>query len=86
MNKMLQDLKANQSELKHVLESRFIEPLSALQDDLNKFQSLVEETLDLDEAGRGDFVVRPGFDEGLQGTQFDSIHYFLTDQRLTCFF
>ncbi|CAG7725813.1 unnamed protein product, partial [Allacma fusca] len=52
---------------KHVaLSSVFIEPLKLLQEDFAKFCSLIENTLDLQLADQGEFVVRPEFDSSLQ--------------------
>ncbi|KAL6266463.1 hypothetical protein P5V15_003311 [Pogonomyrmex californicus] len=43
------------------LKTMIIDPLKELIEDMNKFQQLVEQTIDLDAAEKGDFMVNPGF-------------------------
>lgn len=70
MNKMLEDLKAHESEKQHILKSWFIDPLDGLYEELTKFKELVESTLDLELADKGEFIVNPSFDETFQGRSF----------------
>jgi len=67
MEKMLVDLKNHESEKQIVLQSVIIEPLDNLNSDLSKFRELVEGTVDLDMAEKGEYVVRADFDESLSG-------------------
>lgn len=80
---MVQDLQQHDSDKKHVLLALFIEPISVLDDELSKFKELVETTVDLEMAGRGEYFVRPDFDPALEGnnititwTQYLFIYYF----------
>ncbi|XP_050447674.1 DNA mismatch repair protein Msh2 isoform X2 [Cataglyphis hispanica] len=43
------------------LKTMIIDPLKELIEDMDKFQQLVEQTIDLDAAEKGDFMVNPGF-------------------------
>lgn len=43
------------------LRAVIIDPLTELVEDMEKFQQLVEQTIDLDAAEKGDFMVNPGF-------------------------
>ncbi|XP_024935873.1 DNA mismatch repair protein Msh2 isoform X2 [Cephus cinctus] len=43
-----------------------IEPLKELIEDMDKFQQMVEQTIDLEAAEKGDFLVRPDFDDELK--------------------
>lgn len=43
------------------LKAMIIDPLRELVEDMDKFQQLVEQTIDLDAAEKGDFMVNPGF-------------------------
>ncbi|XP_047525278.1 DNA mismatch repair protein Msh2 [Pieris napi] len=48
------------------IKSSLAEPISELNDDLEKFQQMIEATVDMDAVDRGDFLVKPSFDEQLQ--------------------
>ncbi|KAJ2951082.1 hypothetical protein O0L34_g5462 [Tuta absoluta] len=48
------------------VHSSLAEPISELNEDLQKFQQMVEATLDMDAVDRGDYLVKPSFDEQLQ--------------------
>lgn len=49
------------------LKALIIDPLKELIEDMDKFQQLVEQTIDLDAAEKGDFMVNPGFSEDFKG-------------------
>ncbi|OXA56996.1 DNA mismatch repair protein Msh2 [Folsomia candida] len=65
MDKMLEDLKTHEGEKQHVLQSWFIDPLTTLDEELSKFKELIQTTLDLEMAGKGEYVVQADFDESL---------------------
>ncbi|XP_053605013.1 DNA mismatch repair protein Msh2 isoform X2 [Plodia interpunctella] len=48
------------------VHSSLSEPISELSADLDKFQQMVEATIDMDAVDRGDFLVKPSFDDQLQ--------------------
>ena len=50
------------------MKALIIDPLKEFIEDLDKFQQMVEQTIDLDAADKGDFMVKPDFDEELKGT------------------
>jgi len=52
------------------LNTMIIEPLKELIEDMDKFQQLVEQTIDLDAAEKGDFMVNPGFADDLKSNNF----------------
>ena len=49
------------------LKTMFSDPLSELIKDMDKFQQMIEQTIDLDSAEKGDFLVRAEFDDELKG-------------------
>lgn len=49
------------------LNALIMEPLKELIEDMDKFQQLIEQTIDLDAAGKGDFMVNPGFADDFKG-------------------
>ncbi|CAK1555301.1 unnamed protein product [Leptosia nina] len=48
------------------VHSTLSEPISELNDDLEKFQQMIEATVDMEAVDRGDFLVKPSFDDQLQ--------------------
>ncbi|CAL7946134.1 unnamed protein product [Xylocopa violacea] len=48
------------------LKTMFTDPLTELIKDMDKFQQMIEQTIDLDAAEKGDFLVRPEFDDELK--------------------
>ncbi|KAL4716195.1 hypothetical protein ACJJTC_013972 [Scirpophaga incertulas] len=48
------------------VHSSLSEPISELKEDLEKFEEMIEATMDLDVVDRGDYLVKPSFDELLQ--------------------
>lgn len=53
------------------LKAMCTDPLTELIKDMDKFQQMVEQTVDLEAAEKGDFLVRPEFDKELEGTHCD---------------
>ncbi|XP_033210960.1 DNA mismatch repair protein Msh2 [Belonocnema kinseyi] len=53
------------------MKAMIIDPLEELIRDLDKFQQMVEQTIDLEAAERGDFMVRPDFDDELKEHKSD---------------
>lgn len=49
------------------LKAMIIDPLKELIEDMDKFQQLVEQTIDLEAAEKGDFMVNPGFADDFKG-------------------
>lgn len=49
------------------VQSMLIDPISELLTDLEKYQSMIEQTLDMDLVDRDEFFVKRSFDEDLQG-------------------
>lgn len=52
------------------LNTMIIDPLKELIEDMDKFQQLIEQTIDLDAAEKGDFMVNPGFADDLKSNNF----------------
>lgn len=49
------------------IRATLIDPLTDLNKDMEKYQSLIESTLDMDLVDRGEFLVKPNFDDELKG-------------------
>lgn len=49
------------------MKAMFNDPLKEHIEEMDKFQQMVEQTIDLDAADQGDFFVKPEFDEELKG-------------------
>jgi hypothetical protein len=64
--KLIQDLESHESSLQHVLQSCFTDPIKSLHEELEKFTELINTTLDIGKAEKGDFIVRSDFDEALK--------------------
>ncbi|XP_012276935.1 DNA mismatch repair protein Msh2 [Orussus abietinus] len=60
---LLEQLSTDQSA---ALKAMISDPLKELITDMDKFQQMIEQTMDLDAAGKGDFMVRPDFDDELK--------------------
>jgi len=54
------------------LKVMIIDPLKELVEDMDKFQQLVEQTIDLDAAEKGDFMVNPGFADDFKSNKLES--------------
>ncbi|CAL4080919.1 unnamed protein product, partial [Meganyctiphanes norvegica] len=48
------------------LAAVFTTPIQEMLTDLNKFQEMIETTVDMEMAGQGEFVIKPDFDENLE--------------------
>ncbi|XP_066599246.1 DNA mismatch repair protein Msh2 [Prorops nasuta] len=51
---------------KPALKAMIVEPLKELLTDMDKFQQMVEQTIDLEAVEKGDFIVRSDFDDELK--------------------
>ena len=49
------------------INAMFIEPMKENLEEMDKFQQMVEQTIDLDAADKGEFLVKPEFDDELKG-------------------
>jgi DNA mismatch repair protein MSH2 len=65
--KLISDLDAHESPKKKVLTAYFVDPLNGLKEDCSNFVEMIETTLDLKLADQGEFMIRPDFDDTLQG-------------------
>lgn len=52
------------------VKAMLIEPVCELLNDMDKFQSMIEQTLDMDLVDRGEFLIKPNYDDELQGIVF----------------
>lgn len=67
---MLRDLEAHEGPKKYILASYIIDPVKVLREDFSKFSEMIQTTLDLDMAEKGEFVVQPDIDENFYRTLF----------------
>lgn len=49
------------------VKAAIIEPISELMSDMDKYQAMIEQTLDMDLVDRGEYLIKPDFDEELKG-------------------
>ena len=49
------------------LHGMFIDPLVDAMQDMQRFQDMVESTIDMELVDRGEFLIKPTFDDDLQG-------------------
>ena len=49
------------------MQALFISQLNDHIEDMGKFQEMIESTLDMSLVDRGEFLIKPEFDEELQG-------------------
>lgn len=54
-------------EVTPIMNAMFVEPLRELISDMDKYQQMVEQTIDIEAAQKNDFLVRADFDEDLKG-------------------
>ncbi|XP_048485352.1 DNA mismatch repair protein Msh2 [Plutella xylostella] len=66
------------------VHSLLTQPLAELRGDLHKYQLMMQSTLDMDAVERGDYLVKPSFDEQLQSlaTQLERVQN-LADKELS---
>jgi len=57
------------------VKALLLEPLKEKADDMTKFVDLVEQTLDMDLASHGEFLIRPEFDDTLKGDLSQTLHF-----------
>ena len=64
---LCESLAKYEGEHSSTLDAVFITPFQELINDLSKFQEMIETTVDLEQAGQGEYVIKPDFDEELTG-------------------
>lgn len=52
------------------IKSYFVDSLTESIQDMEKFQRMVESTFDMDAVDRGEYFLKPAFDDQLSGTTF----------------
>ena len=62
----VESLQSYAGDAQPALQDNFIKDLQESQRDLENFYRMVETTIDLEEVKRGNFLIKPSFDENLQ--------------------
>ena len=63
---LVEALKQYEGKHSKVVEDVFVKPLEAAVSDFDAFTELVDTTIDLDEAAKQNYIIKPEFDESLQ--------------------
>ena len=66
---MVSALSSHENNHVSIVKEVITSPLAELQNDTQNLVELVETTIDLDLAGHHEFVIKPSFDQALQGNQ-----------------
>ncbi|KAF6757736.1 muts domain V-domain-containing protein [Ephemerocybe angulata] len=57
----------DREEFAALVEEQYLKPLKESEASLSKYSDMVEQTIDLEELDRHNYVIKPGYDEELQG-------------------
>ncbi|XP_071956760.1 DNA mismatch repair protein Msh2-like [Antedon mediterranea] len=63
---VMESLETSEVKCKPLLLDLFCNPLKEILMDFDKYQQMIESTLDLDQVQNHEFMIKPGFDENLQ--------------------